>query len=198
MAIKIPGTAFHGVSSFGAAPPEAGFYAVTISKIETNSKDKPGTRRFHVQFENGFRMFEFIHLAYDESGNVLPGLAENQIKGRLAALRTILESLGYSSSDIEGAGEINDAWFIADQNGGRKGYVEFTPGQRGVQGSYSNIEGWMTKTAFEARKVAGVKKAAPAVDNAPAKSAPPTVNGTAPSAGVALPPPPAAAQTIAN
>ena len=72
MAIKIPGTAFKGVSSFGSSAPEAGFYAVNIVNIESNPKDKPGTRRFHVQFENGFKMFEFIHLAYDDNGQALP------------------------------------------------------------------------------------------------------------------------------
>ena len=50
MAIKIPGTAFQGVRSFGAGAPEAGFYKVSIIKVETNPNDKPGKRRLHVQF----------------------------------------------------------------------------------------------------------------------------------------------------
>ena len=198
MGIKIPGTAFKGVSSFGSSAPEAGFYAVNIVNIETSPKDKPGTRRFHVQFENGFKMFEFVHLAFDDNGQPLAGLTENQTRGRMAGLRTILESLGYTSEDIENAGEINDAWFLSGQNGGRHGYVEFTPGQRGVPGSYSSIDQWITKSRYEALVAAGktvketvevAEEAAPAV---------PSNGAAAPTAGVALPPPPSAAQNIVS
>ena len=77
-------------------------------------------------------MFEFMNLPYDDNGNLFPGLAENQVKGQLGAIRTILESLGYDAATIEGAGEISDGWFLHDQNHGRHGYVEFVPGQKGV------------------------------------------------------------------
>ena len=202
MGIKIPGTAFKGVSSFGSSAPEAGFYAVNVVNIETSPKDKPGTRRFHVQFENGFKMFEFVHLAFDDNGQALAGLTENQTRGRMAGLRTILESLGYTSEDIENAGEINDAWFLAGQNGNRHGYVEFTPGQRGVQGSYSSIDQWITKARYDALVSSGqdIKEkveVAPAASVAPAAPVP-TNGAAAPAAGVALPPPPSAAQNIVS
>ena len=60
MAIKIPGSAFQGISSLGSSVPNAGYYDVTIANIETGANDKPGTRRFHVQFDNGFKMFTFF------------------------------------------------------------------------------------------------------------------------------------------
>ena len=197
MAIKIPGTAFKGVSSFGSSAPEAGFYAVNIVNIESNPKDKPGTRRFHVQFENGFKMFEFIHLAYDDNGQALPGLTENQTRGRMAAMRTILEALAYSADDIESAGEINDAWFLSGQNGGRQGYVEFTPGQRGVQGSFSSIDQWINKARYDALVAAGTT-VKPAVEAAPVATTAPANGAAAPASGVALPPPPSAAQNIVS
>jgi len=197
MAIKIPGNAFKGVSSFGSSAPEAGFYAVNIVNIETKPEAKPGTRRFHVQFDNGFKMFTFVHLAFDDNGQPLPGLTDNQTRGRMAGLRTILESLGYSAEDIENAGEVNDAWFLAGKNGGRQGYVEFIPGQRGVQGSYSNIEQWVTKTRYEALVAAG-KDIKPAVEAAPAAPAAPVNGAPTPTAGVSLPPPPSAAQNIVS
>ena len=101
MAFKISGSAFQGISSLGSSVPEAGPHTVSIVKIETSPNDKPGTRRFHVQFENGFKMFTFVSLPYDDNGNVLPGLTDKQVRGRMAALRTILESLGYTRENIE-------------------------------------------------------------------------------------------------
>tara|TARA_R110001583_G_scaffold114487_4_gene264971 strand:+ start:1083 stop:1715 length:633 start_codon:yes stop_codon:yes gene_type:complete len=206
MAIKIPGTAFQGVRSFGAGAPEAGFYKVSIIKVETNPNDKPGKRRLHVQFEDGFRMFEFMNLPYDDNGNLFPGLAENQVKGQLGAIRTILESLGYDAATIEGAGEISDGWFLHDQNHGRHGYVEFVPGQKGVQGSFSTIKAWMNESTYKARKDAGVtaEADAPVATSAPAISTaapvpPAASNGVAaPSTGATLPPAPSLAQGLAN
>jgi len=198
MGIKIPGTAFKGVSSFGSSAPEAGFYSVNIVNIETSPKDKPGTRRFHVQFENGFKMFEFVHLAFDDNGQALAGLTENQTRGRMAGIRTILESVGYSAEDIENAGEINDAWFLSGQNGGRHGYVEFTPGQRGVQGSYSSIDQWTTKARYDALVAAGKAVKEPVAAAPVATSTVPTNGVSVPTAGVVLPPPPSAAQSIVS
>lgn len=205
MAIKIPGTAFQGVRSFGAGAPEAGFYQVSIVKVETNPNDKPGKRRLHVQFEDGFRMFEFMNLPYDENGNLFSGLSENQVKGQLGAIRTILESLGYDAATIEGAGEISDSWFLFADNHGRKGYVEFVPGQKGVQGSFSTIKSWLSESAYTARKASGVsvQAAAPVASAAVSTAAPvpPAASGNgiaAPSAGAALPPPPSLAQNITN
>jgi len=202
MAIKIPGSAFQGISSLGSSIPDAGYYDVTIVDIETGANDKPGTRRFHVQFDNGFKMFTFFSLPFDDNGQQLPGLTEKQVRGRMAAIRTVLESLGYSKEDIENAAEINDNWFLGTQNGGRKAYVEFLPGQKGVQGSYSEIKTWLTKQQFDALKAADAKPAdanvAPAVSASPVPSAAPTNGAPIPSAGVALPPPASAAQNIVS
>lgn len=204
MAIKIPGSAFQGVRSFGAGAPEAGFYEVSIVKVEANPNDKPNKRRVHVQFDSGFRMFEFLNLPYDENGNLLSGLSEKQVRGYLGAIRTILESLGYDGASIEG-GEVTDNWFLVDQNHGRKGYVEFVPGQKGVQGSFSSIKSWLTQAQYQARKASGASPAATSAAPAPTATtaAPVPVsagsNGvSAPSAGAALPPPPSVAQNIAN
>ena len=204
MAIKIPGSAFQGVRSFGAGAPEAGFYEVSIVKVEANPNDKPSKRRLHVQFDGGFRMFEFMNLPYDDNGNLFSGLSENQVRGQLGAIRTILESLGYDGASIE-AGEITDGWFLVDQNHGRKGYIEFVPGQKGVQGSFSTIKSWLTQSQYQARKASGASSAATSVASAPTATtaAPVPVaagsNGvSAPSAGAALPPPPSVAQNIAN
>ena len=202
MAIKIPGSAFQGISSLGSSVPNAGYYDVTIANIETGANDKPGTRRFHVQFDNGFKMFTFFSLPLADNGQQLPGLTEKQVRGRMAAIRTVLESLGYSKQDIESAPEINENWFLSEQNGGRKAYVEFIPGQKGVQGSYSEIKTWLTKKQFDALKAADaepeVTNVAPAVSASPVPSASSSNGAPIPTAGVALPPPASAAQSIVS
>tara|TARA_R100000995_G_scaffold84534_1_gene63513 strand:- start:1038 stop:1646 length:609 start_codon:yes stop_codon:yes gene_type:complete len=202
MAIKIAGNAFQGISSLGSSTPEEGFYPVTIVNIETGPNDKPGTRRFHVQFEAGFKMFTFVSLPYDEGGNMLPGLSDKQVRGRMAALRTILESLGYTKENIETAQEINDSWFLSSMNNGRQAYVEFVPGQKGVSGSYNEIRKFLTKVQYEALKSSGESapvQESPVVQAAPVTPAAPPTNGApVPSAGVSLPPAVSAAQNIVS
>jgi hypothetical protein len=193
MAINIPPGAFKGVRSFGAGAPDAGFYPVSIVKIETHPNDKPGKRRFHLQFDDGFTMFAFVNLPYDDNGNQLVGLNENQLRGQLANLRTILESLGYDGETLD-SGNVTDEWFIHSSNHGRKGYVEFVPGQKGVQGSYNEIKGWLNKSTYEARKDSGAP-----VQTATSAPVPPAVtNGVAPSTGAVLPPAPSVAQGIVS
>ena len=196
MAIKIAGNAFQGISALGSSVPAAGFYPVSIVNIETAANDKPGTRRFHAQFENGFKMFTFVSLPYDDGGNMLPGLSDKQVRGRMAALRTILESLGYTKENIETATEINDSWFVSSMNNGRLAYVEFVPGQKGVSGSYNEINKFITKSQYEALSSAGE---APIVAAKPvAQSTMPSNGAPVPSAGVSLPPVASAAQSIVS
>jgi hypothetical protein len=193
MAINIPPGAFKGVRSFGAGAPDAGFYPVSIVKIETHPNDKPGKRRFHLQFDDGFTMFTFVNLPYDDGGNQLAGLNENQLRGQLANLRTILESMGYDSGTLD-SGNVTDEWFLHASNHGRQGYVEFVPGQKGVQGSYNEIKGWLNKVAYEARKDSGAP-----VQNATSAPVPSVVNnGAAPSVSPVLPPAPSVAQGIVS
>mgnify|MGYP003111166109 CR=1 FL=1 len=193
MAIKVSGNAFQGISALGSSAPEAGFYAVSIVNLERAPTDKPTTRRVHVQFENGFKMFSFLSVPFDDNGNMLTDLKEKQLRGRMAVLRSILESLDYSASDIEGAAEINTDWFLTGKNGGRKAHIEFIPGQKGVQGSYNEIGKWLSKAQFNALKGASTKAPVTA-----APSAPPAVSNGAPvpSVGVSLPPPASTAQGI--
>jgi hypothetical protein len=191
MAIKISGNAFQGISALGSSVPEAGFYEVSIANIERAANDKPTTRRVHVQFENGFKMFSFISLPFDDQGNMLTDLKPNQVRGRMAVLRSILESLGYTAAEIEGASEINLNWFLTEQNGGRKAHIEFIPGQKGVQGSYNEIGKWLNKKQFDALKGAASTQTSTSAPSAP--------NGApVPSAGVSLPPPASAAQGIVS
>lgn len=192
MAIKLSGNAFQGIRALGSSVPEAGFYEVNIVNIERAPNDKPTTRRVHVQFENGFKMFSFLSVPFDDTGAMLTDLTEKQMRGRLAVLRSILESLGYSASEIESAPEVNTNWFLTEQNGGRKAHIEFIPGQKGVQGSYNEVGRWLNKKQFIALKNASTV--------APSTAAQPTAaNGApVPSAGVSLPPPASTAQGIVS
>jgi hypothetical protein len=191
MAINIPPGAFKDIRSFGAGAPDAGVYAVKILRIESNPNDKPGKRRFHLQFDNGFTMFTFVNVPF-ENGQAIAGLSENQTRGQLANLRTILESLGYDGSTLD-SGNVTDDWFLHANNHGRQGYVDFVPSQKGVTGSYNEVKGWLNQSAYEARKDNGATaQSAPASAPVPAAA----TNGVAPSAGAVLPPPPSVAQGI--
>ena len=202
MSFNISGSAFKGVSTLGSSQPDAGYYEVSGVSMEYKVGDKQDTRRFNVEFPNGFKMFEFVHLPVD-------GLPEKSFKGRLAAMKTILASFGFSDVDIEG-GEISDAWFVSTTNGGRKAYVEFVPGQQGVQGSYARINKFLSKEQYEKAKASGVvpvsrdavgapRSAAPSVPGIGAIPAAPSASvgspvqtvAPAPAGGLRLPPPPA-------
>lgn len=202
MSIRIPGSLFQGISALGARAPEAGFYAVNVVEL-ANPDNKPGKRRIYVQFDNGYKTFDFMNFPVDDNGTPLQGLTERQVRGQLAAVRSILESIGYTGSDIEAAQAVTDDWFLTSANGGRKAYIEFVPGQQGVQGSYNKVVRWMNKATFEALTAAGTQVAAPAAAAAPAKTTAPNPvvpsNGAAaPSIQATLPPPPSAAQSIVS
>jgi len=196
MSISISGSLFKGVSALGSSAPEAGYYTVSILELEQKAGDKADARRLHVQFDNGFKMFQFVHLP-------VAGLPEKSLRGRLGAIKTILHSLGYNDEQIE-SGDISDEWFVTSANGGRKAHVEFVPGQQGVQGSYATINKFMNKAAFEAAVASGAKPTVAATNNgggsnlasAPvvpmaAPMAPVTV-APVPAGGLRLPPPPTA------
>lgn len=199
MSFSINGASFKGVSALGSSQPEAGYYEVSGLQIEQKAGDKADARRFHVEFPNGFKMFEFLHIPVE-------GLEKKSFNGRLAAMKTILSSFGFTAEEIE-SNEISDAWFVSASNGGRKAYVEFVPGQQGVQGSYARINKFLTKEQFEkavasgtkpvSRDNGGVPQGRPSVPGA-VPAAPSAAAGTpvstvapAPAGGLRLPPPPA-------
>lgn len=200
MSFNINGSSFKGVSTLGSSQPEAGYYEVSGISVEYKQGDKPDARRFTVEFPNGFKMFEFLHLPVD-------GLPEKSFKGRIAALKTILVSFGFSDEQIEN-GDISDAWLVSATNGGRKAFVEFVPGQQGVQGSYAKINKFLTKEQYEKAKASGSVPSARVEGGAP-RSAAPSIPGAipaapsastgatvqtvapAPAGGLRLPPPPA-------
>lgn len=199
MSFSINGASFKGVSALGSSQPEAGYYEVSGLQIEQKAGDKADARRFHVEFPNGFKMFEFLHIPVE-------GLEKKSFNGRLAAMKTILSSFGFTAEEIE-SNEISDAWFVSASNGGRKAYVEFVPGQQGVQGSYARINKFLTKEQYEkavasgtkpvSRDNGGVPQGRPSVPGA-VPAAPSAAAGTpvsttapAPAGGLRLPPPPA-------
>lgn len=203
MSFSINGASFKGVSTLGASQPEAGYYEVTGLQIEQKAGDKADARRFHVELPNGFKMFEFLHLPVD-------GLEKKAFNGRLAAMKTILSSFGFSNEEIEG-NEISDEWFVTATNGGRKAYIEFIPGQQGVMGSYAKINKFLSKEQYEKALASGAKPVERASNNggasrpsvpgsvpaAPsaAAGAPVQTVAPAPAGGLRLPPPPAVGVT---
>ncbi len=98
---------------------------------------------------------------------------------------------------------------MSETNGGRKAYVEFVPGQQGVQGSYAAINKFLSKDQYEKAKASGVVPSASQSNGGAPRSAPPAVQSVipaapsaasgpvvqtvapAPAGGLRLPPPPA-------
>ena len=194
----IPGKAFEGVSAIGAPAPTAGFYEASIVEVILDPKNAQ-KRRFRVQLPNGYRTLDFVSLTHDADGNAFQGLDERQVRGRTAGLRSVLESMGYGAADIEEAQAITDEWFLASANGGRKGYVEFVPGQQGVEGSFSKIVRWVNKAQYDALKSSGATVKTEATVAATQAKAAPMANGAgAPAVQATLPPPPSAAQQIVS
>tara|TARA_R110002012_G_scaffold18824_1_gene68719 strand:+ start:2310 stop:2930 length:621 start_codon:yes stop_codon:yes gene_type:complete len=202
---SIPGNNFNGIG-IGAAAPNAGYYAVSITEVEMKSTDKPTTRRVHVQFDNGFTMFTFMNVGFDAQGNAIAGLTENQTKGYLAGIKSILASLGYSETDLAN-NVVTDEWLLTSTSN-RKGFVEFIPGQKGVDGSYNTIKNWLTKGAFDALKASGDTPAqvtnSTALGGLPQNTAatgPVNVTGNgagAPTITTNLPPAPSLAQGVVS
>ena len=194
----IPGKAFEGITAIGAPAPEAGFYEASITEVILDPKNAQ-KRRFRVQLPNGYRTLDFVSLTHDADGNAFQGLDERQVRGRTAGLRSVLESMGYGASDIEGAQAITDEWFLSSANGGRKGYVEFVPGQQGIEGSFSKIVRWMNKAQYDALKSSGATVKSDDTVAATQVSTASVANGAgAPAVQATLPPPPSAAQQIVS
>jgi len=186
--IKMAGNNFKNITPLGqSSRPEQGFYEVSITNMERGPNDKFDARRVHVEFETGFKMFSFVSVPFDDNGEIIQSLKSDQVRGRLALLRSILESLGYTAQQIETAEEIDTNWFLTSQNGGRKAYVEFIPGQKGVQGSYNEIGKWLTKEQFN--KLTATESNQPNAQVSNGAPVPPT--------GVSLPPPTSPAQGLA-
>jgi hypothetical protein len=205
---QIPGNNFNGIG-IGASAPAAGYYAVSITDVEMKPTDKATTRRVHVQFDNGFTMFTFMNVGFDANGNAIAGLSENQTKGYLGGIKSILASLGYSETDYANS-VVTDEWLLTSTSN-RKGYVEFVPGQKGVDGSYNTIKNWLTKTAFDALKASGeTPSVAPTNTNGSSLGGLPRNTGAVGTANVAgngagaptittnLPPAPSLAQGVVS
>ena len=117
---------------------------------------------------------------------------------------------GFTMFTFMNVGVVTDEWLLTSTSN-RKGYVEFVPGQKGVDGSYNTIKNWLTKTAFDALKASGeTPSVAPTNTNGSSLGGLPRNTGAVGTANVAgngagaptittnLPPAPSLAQGVVS
>lgn len=184
----IPGDVITSVGIFGGGAPETGYYTATITGIEKHPT-KVTSRKVSIEFA-GFSTFDWLNSPFDADGNQLPGLSENQVRGMVAAIKTVLVSAGFTNEQM-GEG-VTDDWLV-----GKTVYLEWNAG-KDIGAQYGRIKGYMTEDKFKAFKAEGTK---PAVamnsnsnSNVAGSSATVAPNPTANS--VKLPPPPSAQSVV--
>jgi hypothetical protein len=179
----IPGDVITSVTSFGAGAPETGYYSATIKSINVHPT-KATSRKMSIDFETGFSTHGWLNSPFDAEGNQLPGLSDKQVRGQVAAIKSVFESAGYTNEQM--AQGVTDEWLI-----GKTIYIEWHSAKdRGAQ--YGDIVGYIGEKKFTDLKAAGTKPAIATSNNVV------TSNGasnsvSAPVPGMNIPPIP---QTI--
>ena len=183
----IPGEVITSVGIFGGGAPDSGYYAATITSIEQHPT-KVTSRKMSLEFA-GFSTFDWLNSPFDADGNQLPGLSENQVRGMVAAIKTVLVSAGFSNEQM-GEG-VTDDWLI-----GKTVYLEWNAAQD-IGAQYGRIKGYINEDKFKAFKAEGTKPAVAMNNNGgnvAGSSATVAPNPTANS--VKLPPPPSAQSVV--
>lgn len=200
MNFSIAGTAFVGISPFGGSEPEDNYYKGRIVKVE--STKKTDSAQLTVQFEGAtFEKFTFINFP---DMNLLANGTDDEKKrqrGRIAAIRSLLASLGYTDAQIEG-GVITAEWFLYETTK-RVLHFGWCAGEKGVQGSYGDFVEWVTPAVFAAKvslnekpSRAGLSRGVAPADTTPHNVAaaftpppgPPVVGGPPAAPGFSAPP----------
>ena len=97
----IPGDVITSVGIFGGGAPETGYYTATITGIEKHPT-KVTSRKVSIEFA-GFSTFDWLNSPFDADGNQLPGLSDNQVRGMVAAIKTVLVSAGFTNEQTTGS-----------------------------------------------------------------------------------------------
>ena len=218
----IPGSVLSAISALGGSAPETGYYKATIPKLATSERAQ--SRKLTLVLENGFTTSDWLTTPFDADGNIVPhyedknnrGSLDRKGRGCVAAIKSMLFSAGYNNEQMKGGA--TDEWLL-----NRTVHLEWhAAADLGAQ--YGEIEGYITPQAYESLMAEGKKPAIAGAGRAivggsqaglaPAPSAgvasvavqaaapvpaaaatPAPANGAgAPSAGVALPPPPSGAR----
>lgn len=195
----IPGDVVSSVTAFGAGAPPSGYYSATIENVQKHPT-RATSRRMNLKFEGGFTTLEWLNSPYDENGNKAPNLSDKQVRGMVAAIKTVFISAGYTNDDM--ANGITDDWL-----NDRTVYLEWHAA-KDLGAQYGRIAKFINKEVFDAKRAADEKPAIAAASNGSTgrASVPPVVTkapplptaaaAPAPTSGPGLPPPPSAAQSM--
>lgn len=183
----IPGDVITSVASLGASAPETGYYKAKVTGI-VKHPTRPTSRKLELVLENGFSTFSWLNSPYDESGNLQAGLQDRQVRGMVAAIKSVFESAGFTNDQMKEG--VTDEWLS-----GKEVYLEWNSA-KDLGAQYGEIAGFIRPGTFESFKANGTKPAiaqssapaaAPVAKAAPAPA--PTMAAPVPG-GISLPPPP--------
>ena len=182
----IPGEIITSVGIFGAGAPDSGYYAATITSIEKHPT-KVTSRKVSIEFA-GFSTFDWLNSPFDADGNQLPGLSDNQVRGMVAAIKTVLVSAGFTNEQM--AEGVTDDWLI-----GKTVYLEWNAG-KDLGAQYGRIKGYFNEDRYDTLKAEGTKPAVAMSNNGNVAGSSATVAPNPTANSVKLPPPPSAQSVV--
>lgn len=188
-----------GVNAFGqGGPPETGFYAVDVERMEATDKPHSGKMVLSVPAVPEFNQAAHAGEVWDWWNNAVPNPGGDKEIDRTNDLAkkgqvSTLLSLGYTMEQIA-AGPVAHTWIIPYQGRKQRGYISYVAPELGApKGSdLANPQvGWITRDAFLQAKASGAKpqRRTKRGDANPTAPVPPAPAGYAPP--VPPPPPPA-------
>jgi hypothetical protein len=95
---QIPGEIITSVTALGGGAPPSGYYAAKIEKIEPHPS-RATARRMTLSFQ-GFSCTDWLNTPYDVEGKAIAGLNEKQVRGMVAAIKSVFLSAGYTNEQM--------------------------------------------------------------------------------------------------
>lgn len=189
-----------GVNAFGqGGPPDSGYYAVDIERLEATDKPHSGKMVLSIPAIPEFNQASHLGEVWDWWNNAVPNpggdkdIDRTNELARKGQVSTLL-SLGYTQEQIA-AGPVAHTWLAPYQGRKQRGYISYVAPELGApKGSDLSVPqvGWITKDAFLQAKASGAKpqRRTKRGDANPTAPVPPAPAGYA--APPAPPPPPPA------
>lgn len=185
----IPGDVITSVASLGASAPETGYYTAKVTGVSAHPTRKT-SRKLELTLETGFSTFSWLNSPYDENGNLNPGMSDRQVRGMVAAIKSVFESAGFTNEQM--AQGVTDEWLV-----GKTVHLEWNSA-KDLGAQYGEIAGFIRPATFEGFKANGTKPAIAQASGGAAVTAPASVAPAAPAptvapvptGGISLPPPP--------
>ena len=181
---QIPGEIITSVTALGGGAPPSGYYAAKIEKIEPHPS-RATARRMTLSFQ-GFSCTDWLNTPYDVEGKAIAGLNEKQVRGMVAAIKSVFLSAGYSNEQMSQG--ISDDWLID-----KSVWLEWHAA-KDLGATYGKIDRYITQVSFDTFQADGSKPAVAGADAVSSSSAsaavPPAVAAATPAPAATVAPAP--------